>query len=337
MKSLFCLWALLCALISRAQQQPLQLGDKLPVVNLPNLINHSATSLQLAKFKDSSLLINFMSVGCISCLHALPKIDSLSRQYGFSVILVTPDKPEKIKSFLQKNKFGKSIRFPILAQDSILKSFFPHQFISHIVWVYKNRVAAITRTDYITATNIETLLAGRPLSLPVKKDNIEYDYSSSFLPPVAAAEPPRSVLLPYKENIPHRFRQGIDSATGRHWFRIINYSLTQIYCKTVGLPIALPKEQLSLMVTDSTRFIFDKQKYFRQQWNATNTFCYEASFPATYTQQQCLQFIHNDFDTRFGLQTKLIQNPKLILSIKQLQPSTHFPFTTSHSPFTTHH
>ncbi|MBK7290097.1 MAG: redoxin domain-containing protein [Chitinophagaceae bacterium] len=332
MKSLFCLWALLCALISRAQQQPLQIGDRFPGVNLPNLINHSATSLQLAQFKDSSLLINFMSVGCISCLHALPKIDSLSRQYGFSVILVTPDKPEKIKAY-KKNKFGKSIRFPILAQDSILKSFFPHQFISHIVWVYKNRVAAITRTDYITANNIETLLAGRPLSLPVKKDNIEYDYSSSLLPPVAAAEPPRSVLLPYKENIPHRFRQGVDTATGRHWFRIINYSLTQIYCKTVGLPIALPKEQLSLMVTDSTRFIFNKQKDFHQQWNATNTFVTKLLF-----------LPHTRSNNAYNISATILipvsackqslsktQNQFSVLNNYNHQPTSHSLLTTNHS------
>ncbi|HEX7844213.1 MAG TPA: hypothetical protein VF476_00350 [Chitinophagaceae bacterium] len=316
---------MLCPYFILAQHKALQPGDTIPQQVFAEFsqsfetgnrqretIFRQASDIQSGSIK-TPILLNFMSIGCISCLHALSKIDSLQQRYGFLVLLVTPDTKEKVAAFLKR----RSLPFPIIAEDTLLKSFFPHAFISHIVWIRNNRVNAITGTEYITTTNIETFVEGRQLSLPLKKDLVEYDYSISLLPPAQDPSAFYSVLLPNKSGVPRRLLQGIDSSKAIRWLRIINYPLVDMYCKAYRLPLRLPKKQLQLMVADSARFIFNKQKHFRQQWNSENTYCYEACFPLAFTEQECLQFIRRDLDKRLRLRTWLEQKFKPVLVITE--------------------
>lgn len=310
MKHLLCLLAILSNINSHSQ--PLHPGDTLPV-NLLESIGYN----KKPETKNGLLILDFMSLGCISCLHALPKMDALQQRFGFSVLLVTPDKKEKISSFLQKNAFGKKIRFPIIAEDTLLKSYFPHQFISHIAWIYNNRVVAITRSDYLNEANLSALLSGAAFSLPVKQDRVNYNYEQTLLPPLADSSTVSSQLLTYMDGVPRRFRTGVDSATGRQWVRIINYALVDIYRKSFGFSLSPQQSQLLLQVADTATFLFDKQKHYRQQWNEQNTYCYEASFPAAFTIQQCLQWIRADLDNRFRLRTCLINTSLPTIQISQ--------------------
>ncbi|MEJ8841891.1 thioredoxin domain-containing protein [Lacibacter sp. H375] len=129
--------------------------------------------------KNQLIILDFFATWCTSCAKAFPKLDSLQTQFGnrISIRLVssygTRDTKEKITAFFirRKQATGMSFSFPIIYNDSLLKNSFPHNKIPHYVWIYNNKLIAITRSNDVTASNIKKILKGKKLTLPTKIDS----------------------------------------------------------------------------------------------------------------------------------------------------------------------
>lgn len=179
MKSTTFILGLLCSLLSNSQPKQLQPGDTIPVTILASI-----TTNRQQDTSNELLILDFFATWCTSCLKRFPLLDSLEQEFNgqLKVILVPSNKRDdekRIAAFLQKRKkpTGEDWSFPILVGDTLLEQHFPHRILPHYVWLYRGRVAAITSSAAITAQNIQAILNGQQLLLPVKKDPV-----SIFIP-----------------------------------------------------------------------------------------------------------------------------------------------------------
>lgn len=321
---------MLCSILSICQpprntNPSFSIGNKIPALNISNVLNHQSGSLNLDEYNHKLLILDFMGTSCISCLRALPRFDSLQSQFGkrLQVVLVTPEKKERVSAFLKTKRAGQGLCFPVITEDSILEAWFPHQFISHLVWINDGKVVAITGSQYVDDNNIGILLSGRPLHLPRKKDMADYNYSRPLLTFTQLPEEDETAIKYYSgfrsalPDIPHRFLHTVDSAAGTQRLLIINYSLTEIFLKSYGLPVIYPQKWMQLNVADTSRFIYDPGKSYRQEWRSDNSYCYEAVLPISLSAQQYMDKLRSDVSAYFGFSSRIEKRDTAYLIISQ--------------------
>ncbi|HVT83992.1 MAG TPA: hypothetical protein VHD35_02260 [Chitinophagaceae bacterium] len=322
------LLAVLCTAIGKAQ--PFAVNDNIPAVTLNNVLNYNSPSFSIAEYKDKLLILDFMSTGCISCIRALPRFDSLQLQFkpALQIVLVTSDTKQRVISFLKNNRLGRELRFPIIAEDSLLEKWFPHQFISHEAWIYKGKVIAITGAEYVNEKNVQVALSGKPLHLPVKNDITTYDYSQPLFVFNQALSQYSEAALQYtagfRSSLPgvtRRFVHTVDSASATQRILFINYPLLDIYLRSYGLPLYYPRKYIKLDGVNRDKFIYAQG--YREQWNLDNTFCYEAILPMSLPPPQCWEKVRTDINTYFNLQTRIEKRDTTYLIITQTNYSNH--------------
>lgn len=310
MKQTFLLIAACCYLFSACQppritDPPFTVGDYLPAFTASTVLNHRSGSFSLSDYKDKLIILDFMTTGCISCIRALPRLDSLQSQYGkrLQIVLVTPENTERVNAFLKSKRLPKNFSLPVIPGDSILNAWFPHQFISHEVWIYRNKVVAITAEEYVDDNNIELVFSGRPFHLPLKEDRVGYNYrypvltfNNNVMP--SAAQPDSaaySLFTSYMQGIPQQVKRNIDSSSQTRKIAMINQPILRLYAHAFGLP-ALAPSYIVLNVKDSVRFMYDSAMLYRDEWLRNNSYCYEAFMPLHYDESRLRQKIISDLN-----------------------------------------
>lgn len=332
MRLIYCLLILLCPYINKAQISPMQaltIGDAMPGIVCNNVLNYPGTSIDLSSFKGKLMILDFMLTTCSSCLQKLPLFDSLQKNYAGKIqfIIVSSQKKEIVKKFLQNQWMGKQVHFPVISNDVNLKEFFPHEWVSHLVWVAPNGIVkAITDGDYVTGNNIRQVLEDSPINWPVKRDVPDFDYTVAFTttntlvqsiqPHVALS----SSFMPYLRDVgQYHILQQKDSINHTVRTAFYNQPIIEMYLR-LREKYWFPKSQIILNVKDSSRYILDETKYFRRQWMEQNTFCYENILPASTTKTVQQQRIWDELDFYFGIYAVLEVRaiPCLVLRQKSL-------------------
>jgi thiol-disulfide isomerase/thioredoxin len=160
--------------------KPLAIGDTMPPFLFSNILNSSSTQINVEELKHKLVILDFWGTWCSSCLKGFAKLDSLQQLFPLQLqpilvnnTLTTADTQEKIHTYLSKrNQSPKTtIRFPIAIEDGPeLQQLFPHLFLPHYVWLYNNRVVAITSSSELTKQNIQSILSGKPNFIKQKND-----------------------------------------------------------------------------------------------------------------------------------------------------------------------
>ena len=153
--ALLCLWSKGLGQEAKA----LEVGDEVPEMPLLFHSKAGAQKRSISDFSDQLLLLDFMNTTCASCIKSLPRMDSLQQQFPgkLQVVVVTPQKQEAVDRFFRNNTVISGINIPFIAEDTILHQHFPHAFISHLVWIYKGKVVAITNSADVSAANITAI------------------------------------------------------------------------------------------------------------------------------------------------------------------------------------
>ena len=291
--------------------KPLSVGDKMPAINIINILNYPALHSNLSAFNDRLVILDFMASNCSSCLKILPHFDSLQKSYGnkLQIILVTYEKKEKVKRFLQNHP---DVKLPIAGEDTLLTKYFPHTFISHEVWIQDSVVKAITYPEYVTATNIATVLAKLKVDWPVKKDIADFDYSKPLLAANAETIPKENstgmfytTLVPYIKNVPPHFYKVTDSS--KHITRTVmmNMGVIDLYLHCYNKS-AYPIGHTLLKVADISKYVYPENSY-RDVWYSKNTFCYEAMLPQDLATEVSMNKMLFDLDFYLGTNGSLEQ------------------------------
>ncbi len=179
MKTVICLLALLCPVLSMCQipTRPLQPGDSLPTIVLQGVQNSPVSTIQLQQHKSQLTILDFWASWCSTCIKYLYTLDSLQQQFGtqLQIVLVNStandDSPESAAAlFAKRAAAGKPLPLlPAVYKDTLLKNMFTHTTVPHYVWLYNNKVLAITRSNMLQANSIANILAGLPVTLQMKE------------------------------------------------------------------------------------------------------------------------------------------------------------------------
>lgn len=188
---------LLCASQGNAQavakpMYPLSVGDIMPDVLFTNVLNYKSSRVKLSDFKGKMVILDFWSSFCASCIDGFPHMDSLQQVFGnkLQVILVngkssiTGDDSGRINKILGnvRRRTGAAIKnIPVVFDCPLLDSIIAYNYLPHLVWIDPGgRIAAITNPGEVTSDNIQSILAGKKVSLRLKKDIAYFDQSLSI-------------------------------------------------------------------------------------------------------------------------------------------------------------
>jgi thiol-disulfide isomerase/thioredoxin len=126
------------------------------------------------------VILDFWSTGCISCIEAFPKLDSLQKQFGnkLQIILITSESEDIIKRFFEKRKKIIVPDLPFVTSDNSLKNLFPHISYPFTVWIDGAGIVQYATDSYNTSyKKIKSFLEGTNIAL---KDKVKAVYTKSF-------------------------------------------------------------------------------------------------------------------------------------------------------------
>lgn len=335
--------------------RPLTVGDLVPDIPIKKIINYKTSSASISTFKDKVLVLDFMATSCLSCIEALPKLDSLQKKFSdqIQVFVVTWEKMGKVKNFFEKNKIGQKLDLPFVTEDSILKRYFPHEFISHVVWLNKiGLVKAITGTQYLKPQNVKMVIDDVTINWPIKKEVTEYDLNKPLMAinenniPIYSLPSAiyYSSFSPYMPGITKRSTYNIkskssyivDSVSQLEKISLINYPIIELYQKALDLPYDYPLNRMILDVSDRERFIYDPDNEYKAVWSQNNAFCYEATFPIGTTVENKKRKTVSDLNLYLNLNARMeIRSVKCLVLSEDLPKSADKIVTTDNKSPTT--
>jgi thiol-disulfide isomerase/thioredoxin len=317
MKLISCVMIMICPFVSWAQGvqdiKALTIGDSLPAFTVGSVANYSSTDINMSRFRDRVILIDFMTTGCSACIQALPHLDSLQHTFGnrLQILLVTPESRAQVGSFLQRKNIA-GLALPVVANDTVLQQMFLHTYIPHEVLINKGKVMAITYPEYITEAVIAEVTEDKFVNLPVKHDISDFAYDQPLLqlnektiPDFSHPENVKySTVTSYMSYVPERFTTVRDTPKKMLRISMINAPIVELYSRALYGP-GLRPAFIVFNVKDTNAYAYHSNVVYSREWLAKNAFCYEGSFPIDYPLRAIGKKISSDLDFFFSLNTHL--------------------------------
>ncbi len=134
-------------------QNSIKMGDLVPELTLHNVVNYKNTTLKLSDFQGKIVLLDFWATWCGSCIKAMPKLDSLQKEFAdhLQIISVTYQKKAEIDKFKKLNSTVQNFKLPMVTGDEQLIKLFPHRALPHLVWISQEGKFISTSSGYTIA------------------------------------------------------------------------------------------------------------------------------------------------------------------------------------------
>lgn len=310
--------------------ESLTIGDNAPNFKIEKIFNGNVSSAMLDDYRDRLVIFDFGNTTCGGCIAALPRMDSLEKQFGarLRIFWVTYEKKEDVARFWKRSKLTQHNKLQTIVEDSTLAAYFPHRTWPHEAWVYKGRVIAITEPDYVDAANIKKVLDGQQINWPVKNDFYAFDGTKECLftidsDQVNAHSPLKyAAISDYKEGVNAGVfsgGSGIVRDSIHHTIRafflnqlIFNtYWMNYINGRLMPENLVKPQKGFQMVSNEIEWEVSDKNKYtyiskaisgYEQEYEQKHSICFESLNPDTgQTDQQVYKSINDDLDRLLGL------------------------------------
>jgi thiol-disulfide isomerase/thioredoxin len=313
--------------------QSLDIGQQIP--DFATATFNSTPSLQFSRLRGRVIIIDFWGTGCLACIASFSKIDSLQKLFKdkIQIVLVNKESEDSTRKFFRVHKKIRLPSVPIIAGDTVLNTWFPHEYVPHAIWIdQQGIIRAITDGYNITKTHIEQLLNSNRVDLALKKD-MELratPNSSGILEAATEAGTLRyfSCFTGEIRGIGNTVTIRIDPESGKkNKIIMVNATLLDL-CKIAYGDFGKIDLAHSNCIIIQTK---DRSKYYRpvdpnawDKWNANNLFCYELMVdPAN--SDALLQTMQNDLRRFFKIDVEIksenINCLVLVKKNKTLRPS----------------
>lgn len=307
------------AVLAQIPQTPkgLTVGDSVPDLLIAEIINFKGGKARTSDFKNRLLILDFWDTNCSSCVEALPRMDSLQKQFGDKIKILPVSWQDKglVTKFFKTNKLVKNLSLPSVVEDRLLKSYFEHLTISHEAWIYKGKVVAITGSPYVTESNIRDVLDEKVLNWPVKNELAGYDYKAPLMQMDSNLTPyldsdflQYSAITGYKNGAIWKAGSTPDSLRKTVRNYMINYPIVQLYhlamSKITPAPFSTIPEHVILEVKDRSKYFYNKAG-FQEEWQRKNALCYETVLPDSLTLAEQGRRMIADLDRLLRLKSRV--------------------------------
>lgn len=294
-------------------QRVYTIGDKVPDLQFPNLLNSKTTTTSLSQLRGKVTLIDFWSTRCGACVASMPKLSALKKKFksNLEIMLVTIDSIGMVESFFKKRPYLKELGLPVSCNDQTIKKLFPHKSVPHVVWMNeKNEIAAITGSNEVTEQNIESLLKGNKLNLPQKWEYMDYSPDVPLFNTLATQEKQvriSTLLTEPIEGIP----AGIAMVKNEYRRKVVakNMTLRYILPFVFRQNITIPPFEYKHRVTSNQDSLIDQR------------FCFELLVPSKHTETELLQITRRNLEQMLSF-TSTIEKQKMQCYI--IRPSDSF-------------
>lgn len=274
--------------------RPLVIGDTMPDIVLSDFMDNSKP-VKLSELKGKLVIFDLWNVWCSACINLMPSLDTLQQKFGskIKIILVTDSKKAAVQKLFTKIKMP---HLPMMVNDTILNTLFPHSTVPQQVWVDADgKVKFITDAYNADTDNIQAVLDSKPIELYVRKETASFNMEQSLLEEGGGR---LRYHLKYYSFFMNRLNEyngtfsslcNIDSTSKMMSTRLVNQPLLYFYKLAFGISIPdgltdiyskeLSDKRIILEVNDPDNFHEPLENSKKDHWFNHNIFCYESSIP----------------------------------------------------------
>ncbi len=292
----------------------LNIGDTLPPLSLTHIFNRPGSSISLGEFKDKLIILDFWNKWCHACISAFPKMENLQKKFGdkIKILLVTSDSDESLTKLFKRVQLPS---LPIISNDSILNSMFPHVTVPHHIWI-KPGGAIQFITDGISTIeeNISKVLDGKDLNLHVKNEVIDFNSNSDLLKEGDGRL--QRYIIGYsigmtkiEENESTTWSMFKDSANKKIGFKFVNTPLIDLYKMAFGNSLVNSEfkndNRVIFNLTPTDKYLSKPSEFDNQNnWAENNLVCYESKWNGN-IDSLAYQYLQNDVLKFFAFSVKV--------------------------------
>ncbi|WP_431213812.1 TlpA family protein disulfide reductase [Puia sp. P3] len=247
-------------------------------------------------------------------------MDSLQRLYGDKIAIIPidgldrGDNATRAEAFFRKNKFI----IPTVVEDTVLKTIFPHKSVPHEVWISPDgRILATTGHDEVTRENIDDALAGRLLTVKIKRDDLTFDLHKPLFVSGNGGKCDsflyRSLLTREIPSIGSGYRQTPIVRDGKLYLR--SFQATNL--PAISIYMAVWNEGKAGLLVNPTRVLIDARDSvyspwdFRDpgsRWRRVKNYCYSFDIPVEVSDSIFYrQLMLDDLNRIFNYQGRIIK------------------------------
>lgn len=299
------------------QTKGLKLGENVEFPKMSQVIRSTTPALVWDSVKSDLVVLDFLMTSCGSCIEALPKNQQLQQLFGdqVKIVPVTFERKESVERFWNNNDYTKSNTLPVVVNDSDLKNLFPHQSVSHLVWIKNRKVLAITDGDMLTEKNIQLALLSDDLAeWPLKDDFFQSNTGGRDI-----KDGLYSRINGYQNGAKTQYL--LDTVADQVRFRAINVTPIPLFLYLYGNLQEMPlmkKERIRLDVADSIRYMEPKDES-QSIWMKNNAFTYESVWPKSMPKSILIQAVIKDIANRLGLDVSLVELPAAVWQVNKIK------------------
>lgn len=179
MKNLSLLILVFCLTFHTVFAQALEIGAAVPAFGL-ELLSESSETFTEQDLRDKVTIIEFWATWCSPCVASMKELVELKAQFAgdLQVLAVSYEARARIERFITNRPLNLTFGYD---EEGQLQDYFPHRTVPHTIVIdAAGRVAAVTRPGSISEATIERLLQSRAIDLPVKNDDLEFDYQADY-------------------------------------------------------------------------------------------------------------------------------------------------------------
>lgn len=286
------------------------MGDALPAITIKNVINSPAVHVNALKGKV--VILDFWATWCSPCVSALGRFEGLKKQFGnkLVVIAVSDESRGRLRQFIVNRPTTL-----LIGSDTAnsLQPLFPHRTIPHTVLIgIDGKVQAITDAENITPGVISQCLQSIAVSLPLKKDNINFNIDDYFK--ADTMQPQAFNMLPAVEGAGSMSRHYPSGFFKDRRLTIVNMPMDGLYRMAYDKTYYLVANEY-----DTVKYNYaDEQKYCADMWVA------QPGKPALlqyFRQQLAKQFVDVDAVLEKRMMKVLVIKADST-AVNKLKPST---------------
>jgi thiol-disulfide isomerase/thioredoxin len=291
---------------------PLIIGDNVPEITISF---DNKNEIRFGTLKGKLVILDFWNIWCTSCIAAMPKLDSLQKQFDGKIQIILVTKNTKAEADQLFNRIGrKTSNIPMVYEDKLLNGLFPHGGEPYHAWIDEaGKVQFLTSGYNTNSKSISDFLNGKKVTLSRVGDNSNWSDSSSLLSnKIGGAKLGIRTASIVTENILEYYYAAIfrftkDSLNNKLAnIQAINQNILDLY--NIAFHEALvpqknpnyraPKNRIIVEVKDKYFSEPPKEEYKIDDWLLKHAYCYEIKLGSE-TDENVFALMQQDMNRSF--------------------------------------